>query len=113
MPLEDVSNDSSLIGWLRNSGHGHLFDEGRVRYATPTRSASTSVLREVPTNRSAYVASPSYTHADTYRHDSYGYQPRANHGISTPTQFIAPSAYHHQYDAELEVSSLDYCKRLI
>jgi hypothetical protein len=27
MPLQDVSNDSGVIGWLRQAGHGHLLEQ--------------------------------------------------------------------------------------
>jgi len=27
MPLQDVSNDSTMMDWLRQAGHGHLLDE--------------------------------------------------------------------------------------
>ena len=27
MPMQDVSNDQSMINWLRQSGHAHLIDE--------------------------------------------------------------------------------------
>jgi hypothetical protein len=39
MPLQDVSNDQSMMDWLRQSGHGHLLDE-RSGNAINTSSSS-------------------------------------------------------------------------
>jgi hypothetical protein len=33
MSLHDVSNDPSLIGWLRQAGHGHLLSDHQNHYA--------------------------------------------------------------------------------
>jgi hypothetical protein len=37
MPLQDVSNDQSMIGWLRQQGHGHLLDN-QLHNASSTAS---------------------------------------------------------------------------
>jgi hypothetical protein len=39
MPLQDVSNDTSMMDWLRQSGHGHLLGE-RTQNATTTSTSS-------------------------------------------------------------------------
>ncbi len=44
MPLQDVSNDHTMINWLRESGHSHLLDEqhhnGNTTSSPPPTSSS-------------------------------------------------------------------------
>jgi len=44
MPLEDVSNDPSMVGWLRQAGHGHLLDEQRQYTNVPLSSPSPPIM---------------------------------------------------------------------
>jgi hypothetical protein len=39
MPLQDVSNDPTMMDWLRQAGHGHLLDE-RIHNTNAASSSS-------------------------------------------------------------------------
>ena len=98
MALQDVSHDSSMIGWLRHSGHGHLLEEDR-HYSGA--HVSSSILAAPP----PAIPMHSYARDASYyaRGQSYGYAPSLVNVVTSPTQFLAPHANYH-YDAEVEVS---------
>lgn len=106
MPLQDVSQDSSMLGWLRQSGHGHLLED-RQGTANLAHSPSAPIIRDAPTERVADFhradLSPSFARADNYQSQSYGYQPSAANFVHSPTQFLAPHMNQYQTDAEVEV----------
>jgi hypothetical protein len=106
MPLQDVSQDSSMLGWLRQSGHGHLI-EGPQGTGNLVHSPSAPIIRDFPAGGIANFhradLSPSFARADNYQSHSYGYQQSSANVINSPTQFLAPQMQQYQYDAEVEV----------
>jgi hypothetical protein len=49
MPLQDVSNDPSLIDWLRQSGHGGLLDD-RQHFSNTSSSPAVPMIGGTQTN---------------------------------------------------------------
>lgn len=105
MALHDVSQDSSMIGWLRQSGHGHLLEEDR--YYSGAHASSAGVAASLPPPPPPPPPAPVHSYeqdvAYSARGQSYGYAPSPANVVTSPTQFFAPHANYH-YDAEVEVS---------
>lgn len=107
MPLQDVSQDSSMLGWLRQSGHGHLLEDrqGTRNIASPS---SAPIMRDIPPARPVEIPradlSPSFPRVDNFQSQSYGYQPNSANFVSSPTQFLAPNTNQYQFDSEVDVS---------
>ncbi len=114
MPLQDVSNDSSMIGWLRQSGHGHLL-ENQHQYA----NFSPSVPPPLPPSPPPPIISSGYANTNSYgdsynraasfpqninyNAQSYSGQHNPTNFVSSPSQFIAPHM-NPQIDLDIEVS---------
>ena len=128
MPLEDVSNDSSMIDWLQQAGHGHLL-ANQHGYSNTSSSAAVgaSASSAPPPLRPQLSPSPppiisgGYAN-ENYRHDSYnrsgspeqnnsfrsqmyGTQPSPTNFVSSPSQFLAPRMNNPQLDMDIEVSA--------
>ena len=122
MPLEDVSNDSSMIGWLRQAGHGHLL-ENQQDYSN---LASSAPPPSQPPHPQALSPSPppprisgGYGDTDQYNHSgsfaqhtnfnpqSYGTQQSPTNFVSSPSQFLAPHM-NSQLDIDIEVSAIHF-----
>ena len=123
MPLEDVSNDSSMIDWLRQSGHAHLL-ANQHEYSNRPASAAVGVSATHPPapplspsppiisgafgnanyHQESYNHSGSFEQNHTVNAQSYGLQSPTNF-ISSPSQFLAPHMNNPQLDADIEVST--------
>jgi hypothetical protein len=95
MPLQDVSNDSSVIGWLRQAGHGHLIDENR-RLANASSSISPAI------NSSGGYSS---TNVDGY-HNSYNQSSSISPPINYSSGYNSSSVhpYHDSYNHSTSIS---------
>jgi hypothetical protein len=134
MPLQDVSNDSSVIGWLRQAGHGHLIDENR-RLANASSSISPAINSSGgysstnvdgyhnSYNQSSSISPPiissggySSSHVDPY-HDSYNHSSSFSHinnaniqsyqHSTSPVNFASSSAQFlapHMNEAQLDAN---------
>ena len=94
MSLQDVSNDSSIAEWLRQSGHGHLLDNEHQF----SKISSSAFQLENPSV---------FFDPQTDNHDpqSYDVQRGPSDCVSSPTQFLAPHTNQQQIDANIEVST--------
>ena len=112
MPLQDVSNDSSMISWLQQAGHGHLL-ANQHGYAGVSSSAPLPPSPPPPpiipagySNATGY--GNSYNHPTSFSQNintqSYGGQHSPVNFVSSPSQFIAPHM-DPQIDINIEVSS--------
>lgn len=123
MPLEDVSNDSSMIDWLRQSGHAHLLANQHEYSNRPSSAAVGAPAAHPPApplsssppiisggfgnasyHQESYNRSGSFEHNNTVSAQSYGIQSPTNF-ISSPSQFLAPHVNNPQLDADIEVST--------
>ncbi len=106
MPLQDVSSDSSMIGWLRQSGHGHLLDQqnqfSNIASSSPPPPISGGYSGTDPYANS-YNHSASSPPNVNFNSQSYNLQQSPTNFISSPTQFIAPHM-NQQFDMDIEVS---------
>jgi hypothetical protein len=102
MPLQDVSGDSSMIGWLRQSGHGHLLDE-RHQFSNISSSSPPPIIPAGYINTDSQNRSASFHQNDNFNTQSYSPQHSPTNFISSPTQFIAPHM-NQQLDMDIEVS---------
>ncbi|UJR10079.1 hypothetical protein I4U23_014301 [Adineta vaga] len=88
MPLQDVSNDSSMLDWLREAGHGHLINKTH-QYSNISTSAS---LPTIPRN----CSSDELYHASQNRSTAYGqvasFNKESASSLSPPPPMI-PSGY--------------------
>src|SRR4051812_16692249 len=118
MPLEDVSNDSSMIDWLQQSGHGHLLanQHGYSNISSSSAAVGATIARPPPPLSpspppmiSAGYANANYHHDSynrsgpieqhtTVRPQSYPIQRSPTDFISSPSQFIAPHMNNPQLD---------------
>lgn len=125
MPLEDVSTDSSMIDWLRQSGHAHLL-ANQHEYSNHSSSAAavgvsaataahppplspsppiiSSGFGNASYHQESYNRSGSFEQNNIVSAQSYGLQSPTNF-VSSPSQFIAPHMNNPQLDADIEVST--------
>jgi hypothetical protein len=91
MPLEDVSNDQTMISWLRQSGHSHLLDE-QLRNTNTTSSSPPPNVSFGQTNSSSNFPSPppNYPPATT---SSSSYPPATTSSASYPPPTTPSSNY--------------------
>jgi len=128
MPLQDVSNDPSLIGWLRQAGHGHLLSEqshyANVGVSSPSPPIISGGHTSVDPYIDSYNRSASYSgvdpHIDSYNRSasysgvanintlSHTGQQNPTNFVSTPTQFFAPHMNQHQLDMDIEVRKSNF-----
>ncbi|CAF0729705.1 unnamed protein product [Rotaria sordida] len=84
MPLQDVSNDPTMIDWLRQSGHAHVLDE---RLLNPNVSASPPPFN-IPYGQSTSLSSPIHGFNMGYTSSS----PQIN-SVNRSSSFLQPP-YH-------------------
>ncbi|CAF3408894.1 unnamed protein product [Rotaria socialis] len=116
MSLQDVSNDSSMINWLHQAGHGHLVaDQHRSAVMSPSTSAPIVTHNYDNTDRygDLYNGAVSYAQADHLHGQSYGTQYRHEDFVSSPTQFLAPYSHQQSYDADVENLKRDPNTRVV
>jgi hypothetical protein len=138
MPLQDVSNDPSLIDWLRQSGHGGLLDD-RQHFSNTSSSPAVPMIGGTQTNihpqsisfnqpqsydRQGSPQMNSFNQSQSYNRQqspqmnsfnqsqSYDRQYSPQNFISSPTQFHA-SNRDQQLDADIEVRKKKRCSVLI
>ncbi|CAF0874870.1 unnamed protein product [Didymodactylos carnosus] len=108
MPLQDVSNDPNMLGWLQTAGHGHLLAD-RFRSTSPTyggdhhldgpmRSSSSHV-------QNSSFGSPVNFQSSSFHQPSYGHSPpppnfqsssfhQPSYGHSPPPPNFQSSSFH-------------------
>lgn len=120
MSLQDVSNDSSMLGWLRQAGHGHLLEHqqeySNVASSAPPQPPPPPAFSPSPPPRisggygdtnhyhGSYNHSGSFAQNTTFNPQSYGTQQSPTNFISSPSQFMAPHM-NSQLDIDIEVSA--------
>ncbi|CAF0789066.1 unnamed protein product [Adineta ricciae] len=108
MPLQDISNDSSAIDWLRQTGHGHLIAKDQ-QFANISTSTSLPSFPHTVINdelyRSSQNRSTTYGQVVNFNKESYDHHDNARHytSLSPPPPMIpsgcaSASPYHHSYD---------------
>ncbi|CAF0747048.1 unnamed protein product [Adineta ricciae] len=114
MPLQDVSNDSSMIDWLRQAGHGHLIAKDQ-QYSNISTSASLPSFPHTVNNdelyRSSQNRSTTFGQVANFNKESYDYHDNARHytSLSPPPPMIpsgctSASPYHHSYNQSTSLS---------
>lgn len=108
MPLQDVSQDSSMIDWLRQSGHAHLLAQDNHYSSAAVRTASPPIISGEYANAGQYNASShggsaSFVQADNYHTQAYHPQPSSANFVTSPTQFIAP---HNNPQLDMDIENL-------
>ena len=135
MPLQDVSNDHSMMDWLRQSGHGHLLDSGNHdnNYPPPKTSSSSSPppplfgssgggsgnygssspQMNIPNQSSTFPPTSNYGGAGSpllssgyFNPQSMDHQSSPLNLSSSPTQFLGSNMNQQQLDADIEVTHL-------
>ncbi|CAF1453366.1 unnamed protein product [Rotaria sordida] len=116
MSLEDVSNDLSMVNWIRQCGHGHLLDE-QIR---PSRIASSIPPPIPPRNYNdidpycdSYHRSRSFSRYENFHTQSYNPPYRCNSFISSPAEFLAPRANRSHVDMDIDTMRCEPNTRVI
>ena len=97
MPLDDVSNDASMINWLRQAGHGHLLANQQASF-NGSLSPQPPMIRDI--QQSAWF--PSMNH---YCNQPFDYHHGQGNAAPSPAQFFAPRSNMYEFDADVEVSA--------
>ncbi|CAF2124828.1 unnamed protein product [Rotaria magnacalcarata] len=116
MSLQDVSNDSSVMNWLHQAGHGHLVaDQHRSAVMSPSTSAPrvTHNYDNTDLYGDLYNGAEAHAQADHLHGQSYGTQYRHEDFVSSPTQFLAPYSHQQPYDADIENLKRDPNTRIV
>ncbi len=106
MPLQDVSNDESMIGWLRQAGHGHLLND-QHQYANLSSSPSLPIISAGQTHadnyHDSYNRSTSFSNNANINCESYDSHQTSANFAPPPTQFHAPYMDQYRTDVDIEV----------
>ena len=92
MPLHDVSHDPSMMDWLRQSGHGHLLDDG-IPHATTTSTSSPLPGLQSTLPFGQTTSSSNYPPQTT---SSSNYPPQTTSSSNYPPQTTSSSNYPPQ-----------------
>jgi len=107
MPLQDVSSDPSMVGWLRQAGHGHLLDQQHQFSNIPPSAPSPPIIPSgqsgIDPYRGSYNPSASFSGIGNVNTQPYNYQQSPTNIISSPTQFFAPHMNQSYLDMDIEV----------
>lgn len=114
MPLQDVSNDSSMIEWLRQAGHGHLIAKDQ-HYSNISTSTSLPSFPHTANNdelyRSSQNRSTTFGQVASFNKESYDSHDNARQYTSlSPSPPIIPmgstsaNPYHHSYNQSASFS---------